>query len=712
MNGTAKWSWVLGAALLVILLAGCGGDSTGGDAITSDEGQGSPTANSTELDCAVCHNPDGTLKTSAAASAIPAAMVTPLAAGANPHGTHVTGKEYPCQTCHYDYFRAVTHMDGRQDGPMDGVQFVRFDPGNPDGEFTPGAGQESGSCASVACHGGGSVTWATAQPLTCISCHGSGNALDPLVLDGNGLGGKHGHHVGKRGIDCEVCHQGFNNTTLHANGTLDAGAASSVLVIFGDLNPTAVWDAQQGTCASSSCHGAATVEWFGTGAPPPLACAGCHLTSGAINPVTLDTAGGGGKHSRHVSDKGQDCETCHTGYGGAVTHQNGTLDGQTPGANLVAFASLNAGAAWDDGAGTCASSSCHGTPPLGWYGSQTWTPPADCLVCHSPGSAIDPLQINGSGTLGKHQMHVADRGYACETCHGGYLTAPTHLNAQFDTLDQQASLVAFDANNTNAIWQNDAGGRTGSCADTYCHGATDGATTVANEPAWYGTETMACASCHAPGSFIDPLVINGASLNGQHQTHVGVKGFACETCHTGFRADPSHVNFQWDTGSPGVPIVAFDGNNPDAAWNDGPATCADTYCHGASDGVTTTANTPPWYTNVALGCTSCHSNNSFTYPINRDADAGVSTRHGKHLGENIACEVCHSAYPLADSHVNFAFDGALLDTLVNFDPQVSTDPMNPDLIWMQDTGPGTGSCSGDCHYPGQQENHGTENWYR
>lgn len=485
---SARWALLAGATLLLALASGCGGGNSGNDAI----GDAPPARSApSSIDCTNCHSLDGSLTLAASASYGVTAAAMPSATG-GPHALHVDVRQYACTACHFDYYRAPTHMDGQLLGPSGGVQVVRFDPANPEGVYTPGTGADAGSCASVACHGGATVSWSPGAALTCVSCHASGSAIDPVALSGSGSAGKHQPHVVGRGFDCETCHQGYKDSPMHANGTLDGGSASDGVVLFGPLNASAVWDSQQGTCASSSCHGAGAVQWFGTGPAPALQCVGCHLANDAINPIALDAAAGAGKHARHVGDKGQDCEACHAGYGSAVTHMNGSLDGQNPG----------------------------------------------------------------------------------------------------------ASLIAFDA---------------------------------------------------------------------------------------------------W---------------NPDASWDAATAGCAGTYCHGASDGATVVANEPTWYTDAPLACTDCHSSGSFTHPLQRDRAAGVSTMHGEHLGKNVACTVCHGAYPEAQTHVDFKFDGGLLDSLVNFDPQVSSDPLNPTAAWINDTGPASGQCYGVCHYPGKSESHGTARWYR
>jgi len=60
------------------------------------------------------------------------------------------------------------------------------------------------------------------------------------------------------------------------------------------------------------------------------------------------------------------------------------------------------------------------------YSGQT----SNCTqLCHNGQSSIspDPLVTNGSGTAGKHVIHVSSKGVACEICHSAMLDVPAAL---------------------------------------------------------------------------------------------------------------------------------------------------------------------------------------------------------------------------------------------------------------------------------------------
>jgi hypothetical protein len=94
----------------------------------------------------------------------------------------------------------------------------------------------------------------------------------------------------------------------------------------------------------------------------------------------------------------------------------------------------------------------------------------DCEVCHTPGTSLDPVRINGSGSDGKHVRHVANMGFDCTKCHFDYFTADTHRNNELDTDNPAVNIVFFDATNPTGQWLNDTGANTGSCGSVNCHG--------------------------------------------------------------------------------------------------------------------------------------------------------------------------------------------------------------------------------------------------
>jgi len=115
-----------------------------------------------------------------------------------------------------------------------------------------------------------------------------------------------------------------------------------------------------------------------------------------------------------------------------------------------------------------------------------------CERCHTPGTQLDPVIINGSGGQGKHVKHVSQMNLDCTKCHFDYFDAPTHLNNILDTDDPAVTLVLFDSINPTGQWLNDTGAKTGTCASVTCHGG--------EGQAWYSAAPWvrpACSVCHS-----------------------------------------------------------------------------------------------------------------------------------------------------------------------------------------------------------------------
>ena len=250
--------------------------------------------------------------------------------------------------------------------------------------------------------------------------------------------------------------------------------------------------------ACGSKPGPDSISSHGTYSTQVSSCtSNCHAPGSTASPDPLVTNGTGtyGKHVAHVTTRSIDCSICHLDYTSQPTHFNGTLDTGNPAITIVNIVVSGQTGSWinDTGpqTGTCANISCHGTTTLDWYGTNTWTPSSDCSTCHV--GALDPVLINGSGTAGKHFVHVSGMNIPCTKCHLLYPNAPHHINGSLDTTNPAISLVQFDAANPAGSWINDTGAQTGSCASLNCH---DNTTLD-----WYGTNTWTtptdCSICHA-----------------------------------------------------------------------------------------------------------------------------------------------------------------------------------------------------------------------
>lgn len=285
---------------------------------------------------------------------------------------------------------------------------------------------------------------------------------------------------------------------------------------------------------------------------------------------------------------------------------------------------------------------------------------SDCSTCHNSANspALDPLTTNGSGSSGKHIKHVQERAIACERCHKGYLSAPTHMNGTRDTGDPVANLTQFNIVGATGAWTGDTGAMTGSCADISCHGG--------EILAWYGNSTWtlpaSCASCHVSSyaAALDPLVTNASGSAGKHEKHVADYAVACTSCHLDYPSRISHANGAMEAQDPSVPAVWFDSINSSGTWtNDtGPGTgaCSSLYCHGAYSGEFTYffydeyitvsyagngGTAPDWYSATGLGCDSCHGNP----PTRPNSTLKYGWHNGMHANAFVSggneCQFCH-----------------------------------------------------------------------
>jgi predicted CxxxxCH...CXXCH cytochrome family protein len=425
-------------------------------------------------------------------------------------------------------------------------------------------------------------------------------------------------------------------------------------------------------------------------------CLSCHSSqnSTSLDPLATNGSGTAGKHILHVTKRGIACLTCHLNYTSQATHVNGTVETGDPSARLVYFDSTNPQARWinDSGPqqGSCSSLACHGPQNPDWYGADETLPA--CATCHI--GSLDPLTTNGTGTDGKHILHVTNRAIACTKCHFQYTDRLTHMNGNGDTGNPSVRLVYFDQTNPSGQWTSDTGPRTGQCSSAACHGA--------GIPDWYsGNSTLpACMVCHA-GSY-DPAVID-ETTGGKHSIHVGDYTFVCMQCHYGYTDHLTHMNGTLDTLNNSISIVYFNSTNSTGQWNSiGPqaGSCSNLYCHSdatsLSTGTIQSNTTLRWdstgfpmacswwtgqscltagchiyglvinptqqYNNSYPSCSVCHGSNTpgtltqtsypsnphkcygcHEYPPTYAADAPKSNSHWIHAGSSFTCNYCHYA---------------------------------------------------------------------
>ena len=472
----------------------------------------------------------------------------------------------------------------------------------------------------------------------CDSCHGSGGvAAPPKDLAGNtettALGvGAHRKHLGASTwhaeVACAECHlvpkevgdPGHVDTELPVELTWGATAMA------GGTQPE--WDRATATCAGSWCHGGglAPTSLGDVEAPRWTQVDGAQATCGSChgNPPSLP-------HPDRT-----DCGTCHGDVIG--------VDGKT-----FVDPTLHINGKVDVAPLTC--SSCHGE-------GGTAAPPVDTKGNEDPSSI-------GVGAHRKHLTASAwHREVTCNSCHvvPEKVGDPGHADTALPAEIVWGGLA--NANATSPVWDHDAA----TCSGSYCHGATlDGG--ALQDPIWTqvdGTQAQ-CTSCHgnppggahptrsdcstchgaviAPdGSFLNgakhidgkvdvgnlscsschgsnanaapPVDLSGESATtrvtvGAHQAHLGPSEWhaevACATCHTvptaidsvGHADSPAPAELTW-TG-----VAVANGSKP--AWDEGAATCANTWCHGA--GLSGGSATAPVWTQVdgtQKACTSCH----------------------------------------------------------------------------------------------------------
>src|SRR5512140_206501 len=92
--------------------------------------------------------------------------------------------------------------------------------------------------------------------------------------------------------------------------------------------------------------------------------------------------------------------------------------------------------------------------------------------CHSAQSVLspDPIVTNGTGTAGKHVIHVSSKNIACTVCHYDYANQPTHMNGTRDAGNPAVLDVNINVAGVVGTWTNTLGSGTGNCSSVACHG--------------------------------------------------------------------------------------------------------------------------------------------------------------------------------------------------------------------------------------------------
>jgi predicted CxxxxCH...CXXCH cytochrome family protein len=191
--------------------------------------------------CTACHG--------SANSAPPkdlAGNTAATAKGVGAHQAHLRPATWhravSCASCHV--VPVTADAPGHRDG--DNLAEVVFDTLNPLGVYTPA----TTTCSTQYCHGNGrggngTVSWLTAGPLACTSCH---------PTNGTGMSGDHRKHIVGENMKCSECHADVVNATqVIINANLHVNGVHEVKMAAGTYNPATR------ACSNTGCHG--TESW-------------------------------------------------------------------------------------------------------------------------------------------------------------------------------------------------------------------------------------------------------------------------------------------------------------------------------------------------------------------------------------------------------------------------------------------------------------------
>lgn len=186
--------------------------------------------------------------------------------------------------------------------------------------------------------------------------------------------------------------------------------------------------------------------------------------------------------------------------------------------NQANACSLCHGANFGGGNGP-ACSSCHKQLAAGTIPSS-----GQCVSCHGnpPNGAVVP------NIAGSHAVHLAlpELHDNCAVCHsGGGIGSSVHQVYNSSRSPVVGILPAFSAKTGTASFNASAS----TCANIKCHG---GQTT----PAWGGSFSFGCLSCHAAGT-----AQYNSYNSGKHLDHIA-NGLACSDCHDSVKLAAGHFS--------------------------------------------------------------------------------------------------------------------------------------------------------------------------
>jgi predicted CxxxxCH...CXXCH cytochrome family protein len=483
-------------------------------------------------------------------------------------------------------------------------------------------------------------------PAGCLGCHGGANdqtGAPPNDLQGTTTGGAvgaHTAHLGKQ-VACEECHKvpariadpghisrpdgkadGDGRAEITWGGRATLGGTFSAG--YTPVPSTEASPGRGGTCAVY-CHGVTlgaggsntTPKW----SDPPMDCGSCHGTSTVGAPPT---------HSAGLTPT--TCAACHP--------DTVTPDGQitTTGTHINGIVEVKG------------CTGCHGDDTRGESGSSaSWAPPKDSLGATT------------GAKVGAHLRHVStvaslgsrlSKRFDCSECHRMPTNGGPHGQPVIQWATGTNNLV-----NRGSLTPTYA---SGTCASTYCHGATLPGGSSKN-PSWSAAAApAACGTCHFlanppaphPARDRDGLAITAATQ--------------CWKCHPG-TVDTTgainvinglHVNGQLDIDYHPANYSNPTDHGPDALSPPASLAACKT-CHGPDLGGQ----------GAAPSCTACHAIPTLTSPQG----------HPNWLSE---CTFCHgqgnragdSAFPLVPSVIPAGANASLQVRANVAAPPVGTQP--------------------------------------
>jgi len=562
--------------------------------------------------CYDCHGSSGDIRPLDTGSAS-ATSYRNITSGAikGSHRTHVTNmpatlSSAVCTPCHGTAPTTMDHRNG-QILMASAVSYTK----------SPFFNQTSvpvlGTCATASCHAnpyvvGGYVTtptWGTVSG--CAACHnnnaGAGAAFDPIL--GEPLTGAHTKHMSApNSIACGTCHTNVakdtNTSSVHINGTID---------VNGYVAPVAkhAIGSGYGSCASASCHGAASPNWgtsssndtctkcHGTGTAtvtalnryvvaPPNSVAGTAGTVTGTGQVSNNTKVGA--HQTHLrflngfsnySSIDFRCQNCHGSLPVSGSHANGssapafqglaTRGGMTP--------------VWTAGTFTCSNTFCHNPAGSGILdaangGSRTFVSWTSASYLADGGKSL----VN----CGKCHKVPGDAGFSKQAAHGSMVTNTT--------ANQCTGCHGHDGDSTGPLGQRHIDGiKYAALGGTTCNGchsydATDWATATHNYGGTVANEGIGAHAKHITyiktrfGVTLNPTTDFAAGFG------AGNSAAVCGVCHSNSSSD--HMAGNRTINFNGSVVRQFGPNNNPTTWYTGvstsssaanPKQCSNIDCH-------------------------------------------------------------------------------------------------------------------------------------